>query len=525
MSQEVNVTVNFETEKAQESVKGLDKGVKDLGTSTKGAEGGFKSLTTGISATGVAFKAMGIGLIVAAFVKLKDMLMQNQVVMDTVTRATESIGFVFNQVIGTAVELGQKMAKAFSDPKQAVADLWTAIKQNISNRIEGLIDTFGALGKVIKSAFSRDLEGLKEGLAEAKTGFIQLNTGMTEVQQNTFVANLKEQTKQLKKNIKAADDFGAAVTRLRNEVKLAEATQRGLQLQYQKEAEVQRQIRDDISLTMEERIAANNELSSILDEQFIKEQELAHKKLALAELELSANQDNVDLQVAVINAKNELIDLDERITGQRSEQLTNLNALNKEYADSLKDVDKAENTTTKNAGTNTKTRVKWADMEKKEKLKLADQMMGALANVFGEESAAGKAMAIGQALINTYSAASAALAPPPLGAGPIVGPILAAGAIASGLANVKKITSTKLPYGDGGGGGAGGGGGGGGGGSAPSVPTPPSLEGIGGAAMIPDLEALETTGTGQGAIQAYVVENDISDAQALQEELDTQATL
>jgi hypothetical protein len=524
MSQEVNVTVNFETEKAQESVKSLDKGVKDLGTSTKGAEGGFKSLTTGISATGMAFKAMGIGLIVTAFRKLKDMLMENQVVMDTVTRATESIGFVFNQVIGTAVELGQKIAKAFSDPEQAVADLWTAIKQNISNRIEGLIDTFGALGKVIKSAFSRDLEGLKEGLAEAKTGFIQLNTGMTEVQQNNFVNTLKNQAKQLKANVKEADSFGKSVTKLRNEVKLAEATQRGLQLQYQKEAEVQRQIRDDISLTMDERIAANTRLGEILDEQFAEEKALADKKLELTQLVLSANKDNVDLQVEEINAKNELIDLDERITSQKSEQLTNLNALNKEYADSLKDVDKAENTTTKNAGINTKERVKWAEMEKDEKLKLADQTLGALANVFGKESAAGKALAIGQALINTYSAASAALAPPPLGAGPIVGPILAAGAIASGIANVKQITSTKLPYGDGGGG-ASSVSGGGGGGAVPLPPTPPSLEGIGGAAMIPNLETLETTGTGQGAIQAYVVENDISDAQALQEELDTQATL
>jgi hypothetical protein len=42
------------------------------------------------------------------------------------------------------------------------------------------------------------------------------------------------------------------------------------------------------------------------------------------------------LQVALINAKTELADLDERITGQRSEQLTNLKALEKEKADADK---------------------------------------------------------------------------------------------------------------------------------------------------------------------------------------------
>jgi hypothetical protein len=50
--------------------------------------------------------------------------------------------------------------------------------------------------------------------------------------------------------------------------------------------------------------------------------------------------------------------------------------------------------------------------------------------------------------------------------------------------------------------------------------------GIGGQALIPNLSEM---GIGepddQQPVQAYVVENDISDAQALQQELDIQATL
>ena len=204
-------------------------------------------------------------MIVSAFVKLKDLLGQNQVVMDTVTQATESLNFIFQQVIQKAVELGQSMTKAFTDPKQAILNLWQSIKQNIADRVEGLIDTFGALGKVIKSAFSRDLEGLKEGLADAKTGFVQLATGMTEVEQTNFVENLKEQTEQLKENIQSAKDYGKAVTALRNQVKIAEATQRGLILEYQREAELQRQIRDDVTKSIEDRAKANEKLGKILD--------------------------------------------------------------------------------------------------------------------------------------------------------------------------------------------------------------------------------------------------------------------
>ena len=134
--------------------------------------------------------------------------------------------------------------------------------------------------------------------------------------------------------------------------------------------------------------------------------------------------------------------------------------------------------------------------------------------LIGEETKAGKALAVGQALINTYSAASAALAPPPVGAGPIFGPIAAIGAVAAGMANVKKIMSTKLPgVTDGGDDGP-----------PPDVPSPQALGGIGG--TIPNLENITGTATGeQQPVQAFVVETDISNAQALQEELDIQATL
>lgn len=62
-----------------------------------------------------------------------------------------------------------------------------------------------------------------------------------------------------------------------------------------------------------------------------------------------------------------------------------------------------------------------------------------------------KALAIAEALINTFTAATAALR-----AGPIIGPVLAAGIVASGLAQVRKIRSIQAE-----GGGSGGGGGGG----------------------------------------------------------------
>jgi len=81
------------------------------------------------------------------------------------------------------------------------------------------------------------------------------------------------------------------------------------------------------------------------------------------------------------------------------------------------------------------------------KLELASSTFGSLATIMGKESAAGKAMAIAQTTIDTYQSATAAYkAMAGIGVmGPVLGGIAAGAAVASGLANVKKIASTKAP--------------------------------------------------------------------------------
>jgi hypothetical protein len=68
-------------------------------------------------------------------------------------------------------------------------------------------------------------------------------------------------------------------------------------------------------------------------------------------------------------------------------------------------------------------------------------IIGQSLSLMHEQTIAGKALAVSQATISTYSAATAALAPPPLGLGPIFGPIAAAIAIATGLANIANISA------------------------------------------------------------------------------------
>lgn len=75
------------------------------------------------------------------------------------------------------------------------------------------------------------------------------------------------------------------------------------------------------------------------------------------------------------------------------------------------------------------------------KLGIVSNALGSVAEAVGKATAAGKALSIAQAVIDTYAGANKALAtyPPPFGQ------IAAGTVILGGLMNVKKILSTKLP--------------------------------------------------------------------------------
>lgn len=79
-------------------------------------------------------------------------------------------------------------------------------------------------------------------------------------------------------------------------------------------------------------------------------------------------------------------------------------------------------------------------------LSVASEIFGAMATIAGEETKAGKAFAVTQAIIDTYASANSAYSA--MAGIPYVGPALgiaaAAAAVASGIANVKTILSTQV---------------------------------------------------------------------------------
>ena len=145
------------------------------------------------------------------------------------------------------------------------------------------------------------------------------------------------------------------------------------------------------------------------------------------------------------------------------------------------------------------------------------QTLGNIATIVGKNSKFGKAIAIVQALQDTYAGANKALAQ-----GGMFGFIGAAAVIAGGIANIKQIAKTKPPNPP-----AGIGARSTGDVSVPAVSTPAL------SSTPPSFDTIGATGTNQLAnllgnqppVQAFVVSNDVTTAQELDRNIITGASL
>jgi hypothetical protein len=140
---------------------------------------------------------------------------------------------------------------------------------------------------------------------------------------------------------------------------------------------------------------------------------------------------------------------------------------------------------------------------------LASAVTGALTSIataVGEETAAGKTLAVASAIIDTYMGATKALA---AGAGTPIGYINMAAILATGFANVRKMVATPVP---------------GATDTSSSAPSGPSVSIVGGSADPSAQIARSLAQQNQKPIKAYAVATDMSTQQALDRRIQQNAT-
>jgi len=330
-----------QADKTAEAVNDIADSTENIGEASKKSAKSMGALGQSVGSIGKNLK--GFFLLEFALSTVKELFDNNQQTVDFFSTTFNSLQIAFsdfakfvNANIGGFVDFFKSI---FEDPKQALLDFADAFKRNIQERFESYLDTLGYLASAVKKVFSGDFAGAMEDVNSAGKESLDVLTGVN----NTFDKGKKlvtEGAKAISNYVVETVKQGKAMTETNKQAEIAEVLAQGLIEKYDRQAEKLRQVRDDETLTIEQRKKANEELGAVLDEQERVMLENAQKVVAAKARQLALDKDNIEFQKEHIQATNELAAIEAQVDGFRSEYKMNQNALDREAIDLL--ISKAE---------------------------------------------------------------------------------------------------------------------------------------------------------------------------------------
>jgi hypothetical protein len=543
----------------EDAVESAKLGADDLGGALESVPGpigniakAFKVLELNTKSFGLALKATGIGLLVGtvgllvgAFTKVEGSM-----------KALEPVTIMLEKAMGGLVKAFQPMIEQFAElitfilpPAIKFIQLYYGAQMALFTLIR---EQGVGVGKIIAGIFTQDTTLLKEGMEQVSKSFSAAGDTFNKFQSD-FDAGYAEMSETEKKlaeeeaaRRKAQEDARDAALekekqRLEERKKLEEDANRVLIEAY----------KDTLSQRDRDLYEANEKLQQdlkTLELAGVEDRSSVQESYRLKVLEINKKYDDAEAERERTRLEKEQSERDKALQDQlaresqaRSDRATAIIAdyeLRKSLAaqsfeeelnvfQKVRDLDRQELVARKASDDaliafdkqTARTRVQIETEQQQTKLGIISDALGTLAQAVGENTVAGKALAVAQATISTYQGAALALAtyPPPFGA------IAAGTVIAAGLLNVRKILSTKVPAPPGTKG-LGGGGGSAPSISAPSVPSTATPQFQGGGGLNPTAQIGETLAAAQKPLRAYVVTQDIQSSAALERRTNRAAT-
>jgi len=475
-----------------------------------------------------------------ALIDFKNLIVENitnrfEAIIDTLGFLGSAFKKVFSGDFTGALEDAKKAGSSYIDSLTGVKNSIDKASESVKNFTKEIVDDANAAAKIAdqRASAEKKARDLIVERAEAERKIAELREKA--VNKDKFTA--QERIKFLEEAGKVSDELAAKeveVAKLRLEAKqtenaLTKSNKDDLNEAAQLEASViqletqrlnlQKRLSTELLTSKREEAAAQK---AIIDEENKRNEEAAAKEeKRLTDIETikeayrqKQKDKDAETELEKINLEEErkLAELD-RLGATEEQKQSIIDFYNGKRLDNKIALDKAEVEIDKNTA-----------KAKQENLAKVGNALSSFSEIAGKETAAGKALAIASTLIQTYQSAQSSYAS--LAGIPIVGPALgvaaAGAAVFAGMKQIQNIKKTKVPKG-GGGGGASAGGASVGGASVGAAPTPPSFNVVGASetSVLGDAVASQTN----EPIQAYVVSNDITTAQSLENNIVEGATI
>ena len=485
------------------SLNGVKKGFASAAVTAKGM---FGSIKAGLIST-------GIGAFVVLIASLTSYFKSTKRGAEMLERGLAGFGATVSVITDRLSSFGEIIVSAFEDPQQAVADLWQAIKTNLLNRVKGMIDAFGFVGKAVEAALDFDWDGMKENAAGFTESMVQVATGVDDLT-GKMAEGFKELGKEIKNDVDAAMDLKGATQALR-QVENDFAKERANTRQEIQKARLEAL---DESKTQEERLEALQKANDLELQTTEKAIEIQKEKIRIQKetMALSENMQEdedalVALEVEKINMQTQSFQTQKRLATEMetltNEIKANEKAAEKERKESEKldlkaftdfKLERIKNETDEEF----KIRIAAADklakkelalekLKEKEKEKMIGMGFAAAEQLAGESEDAQKAVAVAKTIFSTQQAIMNTMANVPA-------PFNIVQAIATGVmgaTSIQKILSTSSESASSGGSV-----------SAPATPATPSPQMMSGAF---DLSG----GVAPEPLKAFVVTDEMTNSQ------------
>ena len=446
----------------EDGIENAKAGANDFAGALENADGpvgmlgkGIRQLEIATSSWSAALKATGIGLLVGLVGGLAAAFAKNEGALKKLEPITTQFGRILNGILGAMKPLIDGFINLATKAMPYVSKAFEVAYSSLSAFLQSLGSLGQAVGKILKGDFAGAWESAKSSVTDFGKNYDEAQKG--------FIAGTQELTDKEKEELEK-----------RNQAK--------------KEAlEKQKKLN-------EEKLAEEERLYNELLKKEVEYYEARQKKLK----SLSTQTIGIDGLTDTERKEKEKMDVDrkEYYDKKRVELNDSLNkkleagTIKLNQSTLISDIETSE------------AKAKVAENERNLRVGAALDIasaMQSLGSIVGEQTAAGKALGIASALINTYVGASEVIRakstlPEPFGTISKIASV--ASIVATGLKAVKSITSVQVP-------GATGGGGGQNINSNFAAPLSPQ-------ASVTTLNQAQVNQIGNIAAKAYVVESDVT---------------
>ena len=325
--EQVIVELKVDTGDSAQDVADVAGAIDDVSDSSKKASKSAEGAKGAFSSLGQAIKTLASAtIILKVFEKFAEILGQNSKITKILATATEALSIIVGDFVNFIVDNTEPVIEffknAFENPAEFASKLGDAIKENLIERFNSLLEVAGFVGNALKKLFSGDFAGAAADAKEAGKELVDVVTGVDDSAGK--IVKLGEKIADYgKKVLKTAKDN----IELQNQAELAAAKLSGLIEKFDRLAEKERQIRDDTSKSIQERADANQRLGEVLEKSQAAQLQQAGLLIQAADSNLKKDRSSIEFQKAKIEAQNQYQAVLAQVEGFRSEQLINQNAL------------------------------------------------------------------------------------------------------------------------------------------------------------------------------------------------------